>query len=384
MYQDIFNSATIEGMVAAPGSKWHRDPPDVIPLWLAEPDFPVAMEIKKALLNAVQDEDLFYNGDIPARTAMSEKINRVNGLNTTIEDIMITQGVTPGMWVALRHATNEGDDVVVTNPMYGPFFNAVNVTNCKQLHWNLSYEEGYKFDIEELKKLITPRTKLIFVCNPHNPCGRRMTEEELKGIADVAVDHNIEVFSDDLHEDIIFDGKKHITLASLNPEIEALTMTSWGFSKTFCVAGLQIGYLCSTNKEVMADIRKQASGAMRGTSTLSKAAVPVMCSTKLDWWRRDIMTHYHKTRELAYKRLDEMGISYPKLEATYLMYPKFDWGMTCAEIDEFLFKEARVRLSQGTNFGSNGEGHMRMSIASSMGIMTEAFDRMEKAVSKLK
>jgi len=134
----------------------------------------------------------------------------------------------------------------------------------------------------------------------------------------------------------------------------------------------------------MADIRKQASGAMRGTSTLSKAAVPVMCSTKLDWWRRDIMTHYHKTRELAYKRLDEMGISYPKLEATYLMYPKFDWGMTCAEIDEFLFKEARVRLSQGTNFGSNGEGHMRMSIASSMGIMTEAFDRMEKAVSKLK
>ena len=382
---DLFNTATIEGMLEAPGEKWHRFPPDVIPLYLADLDFPIAMEIKKALLNAVHDEDLFYNSDIDARKAMVEKINAKNGLETTHEDIMVTQGVNPCMWLAIRHTCKEGDGVILTNPMYGPFSNAVRVTSTKPVHWPLEFDEGYRFDVEVLKELITPRTKLLYVCNPHNPCGRVMTEEELKGIADVAVDHKLKVMVDELHEDIVYDGRKHITLASLNPEIEAQTMTAWGFSKTFGVAGLQMGYLCATNKEMIEDLRKQARGVMRGTSTLAKAAAPVMSSKALDWWRRDIVVHLEKIRGICEKRFDEIGgITYSKLEGTYLMFPKFDYGKTSDELRKYLLEEGKIAPSSGTGFGSNGEGNLRFCIATSETIINEVLDRLENALHKLK
>ncbi len=371
-------------MLAAPGLKWHRDPPDVIPLWLADPDFPVAMEIKKALLNAVHDEDLFYNTDGPALEAMAEKIRRRNGLEATAEDVIITQGVIPAMWLAVRHSCNKGDEVIVNDPMYFHFLTAQEVTESKPVLWPLHMEEGYRFDVEKLKELVTPKTKLIFVCNPHNPCGRVMTEEELKGIADVAVDNEIVVMVDELWEDILFDGREHITLASLNPEIERLTMSTWGFSKTFGVAGLRMGYTCATNKEMMASIRRHAADCMRSTTTLAKAAAPVMLDHRLDWWRRDIMVHLHKMRDLCRKRLGEIGgVTWPVLEGTYLMFPKFDYDKTSDELKKYMLDEARVAFSTGTQFGDQGEGHLRMGIATSETIMNEVFDRVEKALSKL-
>lgn len=381
---DIFNSATIEGIREAPGQKWHRDPPDVIPLWLADPDFPLSPSIKKGLLNAVHDEDVFYNTDLPARKAMAEKIKRRNNLDVTFENVMITQGVIPAMWLAVHHSCEEGDEVVVTDPMYSPFYVATEVTKTEPLYWKLDMEKGYEFDIEGLKEIITPDTKLLFVCNPHNPCGRVMTEEELKGIADLCVDHEIKVMVDELWEDIIFDGREHITLASLNQEISDITMTSWGFSKTWGVAGLQMGYLCSTNMEMMEDLRENARGVMRGTNTLAKAVAPIMLGEEINYWKRDMMDHLHKIRDTTRRRLEEMGdISVPDLEGTYLMFPRFNYGKTSQELYEYFFKEARVSFSVGSDFGSEGEGHLRMCIATSEQIINEALDRIEASIEKI-
>jgi len=382
---EIFNSATIEGMLAAPGIKWHRDPSDVIPLWLADPDFPTAPEIKRALINAVQDEDLFYGDDKKTREAMAAKLRKRNGLDVTLDNVMITQGVIPGMWLALQYACKPGDEVVVTDPMYFPFFIAVDVTHTRPKYWPLHMEECYRFDVERLKELITRRTKLIFVCNPHNPCGRVMTREELKGIADVAVDHGITVMVDELWEDILFEGREHVTLASLSPEIADLTITSWGFSKTYGVAGLQMGYLAATNKGMMEELRKYARGVLRGTTNLSKDAAPVMLDDTLQWWRTDMMSHLHRMRALCDKRFDETpGVTCPKLEGTYLMFPKFDCGMTSDELDEYMFREAKLRFSTGTEFGAHGQGHLRICIATSEAILNEVFDRMQRALKKLK
>ncbi len=383
--EDIFNSMTIEGMLTAPGVKWHRDPPDVIPLWLADPDFPTAPGIKKALLNAVHDEAFLYGTPRPAMEAAAEKLKRINNIEVPPENVMMTQGVKPGMWLALKHACREGDEVIVTDPMYGPFYTATEVTRNRSVHWTLSMEEGYKFDTERLKELITPKTRLIFICNPHNPCGRVMTEDELKGVADLAVDNKIFVMVDELWEDVIYDGRNHISLASLNPEIADLTITSWGFSKTWGIAGLQIGYLATTNKVIMQNLRDLATGILRGTNTLALAAAPVILGEGLDYWKRDMIKHLEKIRELCYKRFSEMGnIITPKLEGTYLMFPKFDYGMTSDEMDKFLFEKARIRLNPGSHFGPNGEEHMRVLTATSETIMNEALDRMDKALATLK
>jgi aminotransferase/cystathionine beta-lyase len=289
------------------------------------------------------------------------------------------------MWMALRHATKTGDEVIITNPMYDPFEHLTkNIFNVKPVHWNLDMEDGYSFKADDLNELVTTKTKLIFVCNPHNPCGRVMTKEELKGIGDIAVDNQIKIMVDELWEDVIFDNRKHNTLASLSPEIEEITMTEFGFSKAYGVAGLQIGYLCATNKEIKEDITKKSWHVFHGATNLSKATAAVMLDETLDWWRKGQMEHLNKIRKLCEDSFDEIpGVTYPKLEGTYLMYPKFDYDKTSDELAQYLLDEAKVRLAAGTNYGSRGEGHLRMGIVTSEVIIKEALDRITEALTKL-
>jgi bifunctional pyridoxal-dependent enzyme with beta-cystathionase and maltose regulon repressor activities len=384
MKKDYFNSATIKSQQLIPGEKWHKYEKDVIPLYLAEPDFLIADEIENALIEAVRRGALLYHYEPKTFEAMAEKIKKKNRINAEPEDILLTQGVSPGMWLSIMHTCGPGDEVILTNPMYGPFHDAVEITHAKKVYWELDFDEGYRFDEEALKECITPRTKLIFVCNPHNPSGRVLTKQELKSIADIAIDHKIHVFSDELHEDIVYDKREHISIASLNPDIESRTMSSWGFSKTFGIAGLQGGYMCYTNKEEMPEVKRKSKGPLRETNSLMKTIAPIMLDDTLNWWRRDIILHLEKIRDLVKKRLSDIEkIDVPELQGTYLIFPRFNYDLNSEQMNDYLLKEARVSLNQGTRFGSNGEGHQRICIATSESIMNEALNRMEKALSKL-
>jgi len=379
-----FDRPTVESRLAARGIKWHLDAEDVIPLWLADPDYPLCPELKEALREAVEEEFTVYYFGGEIREAMAAKIKRHNGFEVPHDQIMLTQGVIPGMWLSAMHACRPGDEVIVTDPMYYPFFMEVDRTRTRAVHHKLVLEEGYRFDIESLKKLISPKTKLIYVCNPHNPAGRVMTKEELKGIADVAVDEGLYVFVDELWEDVLNDGRKHVSLASLNPEIADLTITSWGFSKTWSVPGLQAGYLAASSKAVFDSLTKIAGGILRGTNNFAQAIAEPILSGKCDYWVRDMNKYLGEVRDLVEKRLNEMGdFTIPKLEGTYLMFPKFNYGLTSDELEKFLKEEAKVTLNNGAHFGPEGEGHMRILTATSKGIMNQALDRIEKAIPKL-
>jgi bifunctional pyridoxal-dependent enzyme with beta-cystathionase and maltose regulon repressor activities len=376
-----FDKPTIESRLSVRGAKWHRDAPDIIPLWLADPDFPLCPEIKQTLRDAVEEEFTVYGSDAEARESMSVKIKRDNKIDVPASQIMLTQGVTPGMWLAARHATRPGDEIIVTDPMYYPFVTQTQVAQTHTVRWNLDVDDGYKFDIEKLKGLISPKTKLIYVCNPHNPAGRVMTKDELKGVADVAVDNGIYVYVDELWEDILNDGKKHISLASLNPEIADLTISGWGFSKCWSVPGLQAGYLAATNEVIFESLKKHAYGVLRGTNNMGKALAPVICSGKLDYWKKDMNKYLGEVRDLVTKRLTEMGdITVPHLEGTYLMFPRFNYGLSSDKLDRVFMKEAKVSFNKGIVFGPKADGHMRILTATSKGIMNEALDRIEKVI----
>lgn len=378
MRKELFNSATVDRMLATSGRKWHTYPSDVIPVWLADPDLPIAPEIKKTLIEAVQNEDLFYGIDTKVKKAMTRKVKERNGIEITTDDIMITQGVLPSMWLAAKYAYQYGDEAIVTDPMYFPFFTALKATGIKPIYWKLRADEGYGFNVDVLNELLTARTKLLFICNPHNPCGRVMTREELKGIADIALDNDLIVMVDELWEDIIFDGRTHISLASLNPEIEKCTLTSWGFSKTYGVSGLQIGYLVTTNKDMMKKLKAFSRGVLRGTSTLALAVAPIMLNQTLEWWRVGIMEHLHRVRALVERRFKEMSaVTCPKIEGTYLIFPKFDCKMTSLELKDYILKKAKVAFLEGKVFGLRGENHLRMTIATSEAILNEVFDRIK-------
>jgi cystathionine beta-lyase len=288
------------------------------------------------------------------------------------------------MWLAIQYAAKPGDEIVVTDPMYDPFYTAVNVSNTKPVYWKLYEKEGYRFDIERLKNLVTKKTKLIFVCNPHNPSGRVLTKEELKAIADVAIDNKINVMVDELWEDILFDNRQHISLATLSPEISDLTITAWGISKTWGLPGLQVGYIGSSNKQIMDSITKLAKGIMRGTSTLSLVAARSALDRHSEYWIRDIIKHLHKIREIGTKRFTEMGCTVPELQGTYLLFPRFNVKMTHDELYKLILEKAKVSLQNGTVFGPEGAMHLRMTIATSEAILNEALDRIERALKTIK
>jgi aspartate/methionine/tyrosine aminotransferase len=367
-----------------PNDKWLRYPGDVIPLWLASPDFLIAPEIKQALIQAVESNDLYYNSDIPVREAIVEKIGRVNKIDATIDNIILSQGVDPYIWLAVREACNPGDEVVLTDPIYGEFNNVMDPLGVKPIYWELDYSNDYRFDSEKLKELIGPKTKAIGVCNPHNPTGRVMTKMELKAIADIAIDHKIKVFVDELWEDVIFDEKEHVSLASMSPEIAELTSTSWGISKTFGVAGLYFGYIHITNENMMNGFNKYRKCIQRGCTTLARAAAPVMLDNTLDWWRTEMMTHLQKIREICLKRLNNMpGVSLDKFEGTYVPLIKFDYDMSSKEMFDYLLSEAKVALAPGSNYGQKGEGFQRICIATSENIIEETLNRIETAIKAL-
>ena len=388
---NFFNSATIEGMIASKRTeKWGEYPLGVIPLVLAETDFPVAPEVIKALTDGVNNTDVFYMGDKQIekyRELIAAKIVRRNGLKATANDVMITHAVTATLWLAIQYACNKGDEVIVNNPTYGPFLRTFERTNMKPIYWDIIQEENYHFNIERLKEVITNKTKLIVINNPHNPTGRVMTKQELEGVADIAVDNNIPVWVDEVWEDIIFDDNKHISLASLNPDIERLTMTCWGFSKTFNVSGLRMGYLCAMNKEMMKRLRYIGEGVVfrdPPIATLAMTAIPVMLDETLDWYKYGMMKHLQKIRAICEKRFAETpNIICPKIEGTYQMFPRFNYGMKSDELQKYMLDKARLGFASGTFYGPGGEGHLRMVIATSEAIINEVFDRMQQSLKNL-
>ncbi|MDQ1278789.1 MAG: Pyridoxal phosphate-dependent aminotransferase [Thermoproteota archaeon] len=368
------------------GMKWSKYGRDVIPMWVADSDFGVAKEIKDSIIEAVRGEDLHYDDSSSLCEMIADKIRRINRIPVNGEDVLVTQGVIPPMWLACRYAFDRrgGDEAVMTDPMYYPFFTATETAGVKKMFWPLMEEDGYRFDIEALKEAITPMTRLMFVCNPHNPTGRVMTREELSAVADLAVDHDLVVMSDELWEDIVFDDKEHVSIASLNSDISERTLTVWGFSKSYNIAGLQIGYAATTNKEMLKELKRLSNGIFRETTTLSKTAAKTILSGKVDYYLKAELEYLRETREYAVKRLREIeGVKPNVPEGTYLLFPRVSrYKMKSNAIVKFLLEDAKVSVIDGSEFGSNGEGHVRINVGTSLNVLEEAFNRIQKSLNK--
>jgi len=190
---------------------------------------------------------------------------------------------------------------------------------------------------------------------------------------------------DELWEDIVFDGREMLSLASLSPEVSERTLTGYGFSKTYGVAGLQIGYLVSSNGEMMREIQDLAGGVLRGASNLSMASASMLLSDQVAYYKEALLEHLKGMRDLAVGRLGEIeGVVCNELEGTYLLFPNISsFGLKSGDMTDYLLEEARVAVSDGSLFGSQGGGHIRINIGTSREILSEAFDRIEGVLSAL-
>ncbi len=373
-----------------PARKWRKYGSDVIPMWIADHDFAPPAEVRRAIIEALDQGDVGYADESDVVSMMAEKVRRINSIDVKDKDIYITQGVLPALWLACKYACKPGEEVLVTDPMYYPFFETAKAAGAIIRYVPLRNDGAWRFDSAEFSKAITPKTRLVFVCNPHNPTGRVMTKQELSMIADLAQKHDLTIMSDELWEDILFDGRQHVSIASLGTEIADRTITSFGFSKTFGVAGLQIGYVVSTNREIMKSIRStgfretrdETESALRQTGSLSLAAAKMMLSEQVKYYVRDLVNYLQSARDYVFDTLKEIGhVRVSSLEGTFLIFPDIrDYGMTSAQMADYLLREAKIAVESGSEFGSKGEGHIRINIGTSKEILKEAILRMKHAL----
>jgi aspartate/methionine/tyrosine aminotransferase len=372
-------------------AKWKAVKEGVIPLFAADPDFRVALEIREAAANAAIEGVYSYGepyGDLAFREVIAKTLSRRKSLVCTPSDIMVTSGVAQAMMIVARYACRPGDEAIIFDPVDFLFGRAVDEAGAKRVSCGID-KETREIDVEELKGLITSKSRLLCFCNPHNPLGRVFRKDELRAVADLAVDNRLIVMNDEIWSDIVYTGHKHISLATLGPEIDDRTITLQGFSKTFGLAGLHLGYIVATNPDVMKGLKKVSPSYFYVVNTVSQAA-GCAAYTKAWGWVEAFLRHLEEVRDLAYRRLNEMpGVKCEEPEGTYVIFPDVSsFGLTSEEMASYIREEAKVGVVPGhgidfSYFGQAAEGNIRMAFATTKPIITSALDRIEAALNKL-
>jgi cystathionine beta-lyase len=367
------------------GEKWALYPQDVLPLWVADMDFPVSKPIHRLLQRSLDLGDLGYPMHprptlLPA--VFARRAEERFGWSVDTANVELITDVVQGIYVALHQFSAEGEGVVVQTPIYPPFLAAVGEMRRSPMENPLLVTEGgFQVDLEGLRGVVDERTRILLLCNPHNPSGRVYRREELEGIAEVALSRDLVVVSDEIHGDLVFPGSRHIPFASLSPEIEARTVTLTSASKPFNIAGLR----CAVAVFGSAELRKRFLGVPRhlrgGLGSFGIAASEVAWRHSQPWLD-DVLAYLEANRDLVaeFTAAHLPSVRHFCPEATYLAW------LDCRELDlepspyEFFLSRAKVALSDGAAFGGPGRGFVRLNFATSRQILSEALGRMAEAL----
>jgi len=367
-------------------AKWGPWEEDVISLSVADLDFRAPREIKEAVIRSVQEDRTPYGalgGDPDVVEAVCEKLCRVNRIPATPDDVHMIPGTMFGIFLACCYGLRPGDEALICPaPVYPPFMANVENAQAVAVYNPLDLQGDLGLDLDDLRRRITARTRLIMVSNPHNPTGRVLTREELQGIADVAKEHDLLVFSDELYEDMIFEGE-HLSLASMSDALFERTLTVFGFSKAFGIPGYRIAYIACRGQH-MRELKRRLHGMIVHADTLAQAAAKAAL-TRGGPWIRGLMDHLRKMRDYSVERLNAVpGVRCPRPQATPFLFPNIaSFGISSREMAEYLRDKARVVVMNGADFGPHGEGHIRINIATARPVLEEAMDRVEKALRAL-
>ena len=370
--------------------RWATVSKDIIPLTAADPDFPVAPEIEKAI-NDYSAKRIFSYGPptgLPAfRKAASKMLKKRKNLDCPSSCILPTDGAASAMYTIAKFALRPGDEAIIFDPVDFLFQKSIEAAGGKVVRIPMDPKTG-TFDPKQFVDAISKKTKLIGLCNPHNPMGRVMSRQELLFIGSMAAKHKLWIMNDEVWSDIIYGERQHINIATLHPEIAQQTISVYGLSKTFGLAGLRVGFIAAPSKKVFDQILNisQANTTAGGVSTLSQVAATAAYQEA--WYYADaFVEHLAKVRDYAVERLNNIpGVHCRKPEGTYLLFPNIQsFGMPSEKLAEYLFEHAKVAVVPGAAkwFGPGAEGHIRICFATSMEIIKEALDRIEKALAKL-
>jgi len=360
----------------------------VVPLWVADMDFETPDFIRDAVIKRASHPVYGYTfrSDSFQRSIINWMGKRHNW-EIKKEWVAFSPGVVPALNMAVMAFTSPGDKVIVQPPVYFPFFTAVK-NHGRQLVYNQLTEKNgrYEMDFDDLEQKIDEKTKLLLLCHPHNPVGRLWSRTELETLVEICTRKNILIVSDEIHSDLMLKGNVHVPLASLSQQAADISLTCIAPSKTFNLAGLATSALIIPNEahrkvyEKILDDLHVGMGNLFGITSLEAAY------DGGEEWLGQLLAYLDQNLELLnnfiFSRIP--GIKVVPAEATYLIWLDFrGLGLKGKELKEFVIQKAGIGLNDGPSFGPGGDGFQRINIALPRKILTEALEKLERAVKEL-
>lgn len=373
------NIAKLSGIVA----------PDAIPMWVADMDFAAPPGVTAALAAEVERGTHGYYADTGTwAEALADWMARRHKLKVDPAWVSPTPGIVSGLGLILQALTEPGDEVVVFPPVYHAFRRIIVANQRRIFDANLVEANGrYAMDLGALAAKLTPRTKIVFLCSPHNPGGTVWSPAELQALAAFCIKHNLILVSDEIHCDLVFPGARHTPTLTAAPECADRLITCVAATKTFNLAGAHVGACFTSN----ADFKKRLDARIMASGVGSYNSFG-MIATEAAWrtgeaWLDALLPYLARNRDLLHTRIEAAapGARAMKLDATYLAWVDFaGTGLAPEEVAKRVKQSARIFASPGEQFGPGGETRLRFNFATPRPILEEAFGRLDEAFRDLR
>jgi cystathionine beta-lyase len=365
-------------------SKWSKYPADILPMWVADMDFPAAPEIVNAIRNRLEHPVLGYGiarGEL--RTQIVADMRSKYSWSIAPDDIIFLPGVEPGFNMALKAMLTPGDGLLVQTPVYRPILNAPG-------HWNLvrhdaplqATAQGYCMDIDAFGTAIEKSRALLF-CNPQNPTGKVFTAGELGQIAALCRKNDALIISDEIHCDLLFDGRRHIPIATLSEDAADRTITLMAASKTYNIAGLKTAFAIIQNKAIREKFMQSRLGMVDSVNILGLEAT-LAAYTGAEAWKRSMLAYIAGNRDYLQQQIAARfpDIRVIKAEGTFLAW------LDCGDLrlgpdpHSFFLEHGHVGFSAGAEFGEAYGNYVRMNFGCPRPLLEDGLNRMERALSR--
>ena len=379
--------------IAAEAKKMKAEGINVIDLSVGEPDFPTPHNIKEAAKKAIDENQTRYTinaGTIELRKAISQKLKRDNHLDYNLNEIIVSNGAKQCVYNSILATVNESDEIIIPAPYWVSYPDMVSMANGKSVIIETKEADGFKLKPEQLESALTPKTKILILCNPSNPTGSAYTKSELESLAEVIKNKNVLVISDEIYEKLTYGDFKFVSFASISQEMKRRTILVNGVSKTYAMTGWRIGYNAGPEDIIEAINKIQSHSTSNASSVSQAAAIEALAGPQ--YVIGEMLEEFKLRQEYFHKELTSIkGISCYKPNGAFFLFPNvshyfgkstdvfkiahsFDFAM-------HILYEAHIAAVPGSAFGA--EGYMRFSYATSMENLKEAILRLKKALSML-
>lgn len=371
--------------------RWAEVDEGVLPLTAADPDFKSAPEIRKALVDYINDGYFCYTpklGYPSFRKAISTAIKKRKNENVSPDRILPIDSAARGMDIIACSFLKKGDEAIIFDPVDFLFKTSVRYAGAKEILFPCRLDEEGYIDLKNLESYVSEKTKMICLCNPHNPLGVCYREKDLKRILDIANRYDLYIMNDEIWSDIVYRDAKFISLLNFPDQLNQKTITVTGFSKSFGLAGLRIGALYCDNDELFNQLIETSKvlTTVGGISSLSQIAGEAAME-HCYYWVDEFVQYLQDNRDYAFERINSIPrLHCNKPQATYVLYIDIkDTGISADKFVDIMKEKAKLSLVPGSDefFGPQSAGHVRLCFATSREILKEGLDRLEKGMSMI-